>query len=99
MEESEGSGNAVAVGPDGNITLAGGLNFGGSVLTATFSADGVQRESKRWFVSTGANANGLAVDDSRHTFLIGSFLAPINFGLGALTSAGGYDIFLAEFAR
>ena len=102
-------GQSVAVAADGTSVITGTFqdvaNFGGTDLTsagsndiflAAFDANGTHLWS-RAFGDTG-NDEGLAVaiDASGHTIVTGRFFGNVDFGGGALTSAG-LDIFVAKY--
>ena len=104
-------GQGVAVDGLGNVFLtgyfSGSVDFGGGPLTsavgydiflAKFDAAGTHLWSKRFGDATGQFGLSVAVDGSGNVFLTGRFLGSADFGGGPLTSAGGYDIFLAKFA-
>jgi hypothetical protein len=98
----------VAVDASGNVILAGyfpgTVDFGGGALTcagngdifvAKFASDGAHLWSRRF---GDGNAAAAAVDASGNVIVAGYFKGAVDFGGGALTSAGGYDIFVAKFA-
>jgi hypothetical protein len=99
---------SVAVDASGNVivtgTFAGTVDFGGGALTcagngdifvAKFASDGAHLWSRRF---GDGNAAAAAVDASGNVIVAGYFKGAVDFGGGALTSAGGYDIFVAKFA-
>jgi hypothetical protein len=101
----------MAVDASGDVYISGQfqntLNFGGGLLTsagsfdtylAKFSVAGAHQWSKS-FGDAGLNQTpaGLAADNSNNVYLLGYFDGAMNFGGGALTSAGGFDIYLAKF--
>lgn len=103
-------GLAIAVDASGNVIMAGRfigtVDFGGGgllgaggqdIFLAKYDTNGAHLWSKR-FGSGGTDvARGLAVDDSENIFITGSFNGTVDFGSGAMTSAGQSDIFLAKF--
>ncbi len=105
------AGRSLATDREGNIFLAGviqgSVDLGGGPLTsagendiflARYDANGNHSWSKR-FGSTGDDyAFSIATDPSDTVFVTGRFEDRIDFGGGALTSAGGDDIFLARYA-
>jgi hypothetical protein len=108
---SADNGQCVATDSAGNIIVAGyysgTVNFGGGALTnaggadiflATYTSAGVHTWSKRF----GGTANdfpfSVKVDSGGNIFLCGYFGNTIDFGGGALTSAGAEDMFIAKFS-
>jgi len=84
----------------------GTVNFGGGAITAGSSGDmflakfgpgGAHIWSKRFGDGSGAVGRAVAVDASGNAIVTGYFPGVVNFGGGALASAGGYDIFVAKF--
>lgn len=57
------------------------------------------RWSKRFGDATVQDTNGVAVDAAGNVIIVGTFAGSVNFGGGALTSAGGTDIFVAKLNR
>ena len=101
---------AVAVDASGNAIVTGdfwgSVDFGGGALTcagaddifvAKFGSDGAHLWSKRFGDGNAQHANAVAVDASGSVIVTGDFNATVDFGGGALTSAGGSDIFVAKF--
>ncbi len=104
-------GNFAKVAADsmGNVVVAGSLDgtadFGGGPLTsaggddifvACFDTSGTHLWSQLY---GGVNAEVLAsvaVDDASNIILTGEFNGSVDFGGGALTSAGGYDLCLVK---
>jgi len=84
----------------------GTATFGGSDLTSvgswdvfltSFTAAGVHRWSRRFGSSGTSIGYGLATSKTGELYLCGTFQGAVNFGGGALTTAGSWDIFLASF--
>jgi len=107
-------GFGVGVDSSGNVyvtgNFAGTVNFGGSALVSAGNADiflakyssaGAHIWSKR-IGGTGADVGNAISVKSDGTFAItgyfGVFGGPVDFGGGPLTSAGGSDVFVAEYA-
>ena len=101
--------NAVAVDDVGNVVLgasfAGKIDFGTGVLTsaggndiglAKFTTGGMALWSKRFGAAGADNARGVAVDPFGAIALAGDFANSVDFGGGALVSAGGTDIVVAR---
>lgn len=97
------SGNAYVSG-----ILQGSANFGGAKLTSKGLADvflvkfgpgGAHVWSKSFGDAAGQYVAGIAVDGAGDVVILGYFAGTINFGAptATLTSAGGYDVFLAKF--
>ncbi len=55
--------------------------------------------SKRFGDGSGQGAAAVAVDASGNVIITGLFEGTVDFGRGALTSAGNGDIFVAKFGR
>ncbi len=103
-------GVAVAVDNLGNTLLigdfAGAVDFGGGALTSAGQTDvfvakldsaGAFVWAKRFGDNQAQNGRGIAVDGAGNVFITGSFASKIDFGGGALTTAGGTDVFVAKF--
>jgi len=102
----------ITVDSNGNIVVTGAfvgtVDFGGGALTsvsgtndvfvAKYTSAGAHVWSKS-FGSTGDDrGNGVAVDSSGNVVVTGYFTYAVDFGGGALTSAGLKDIFLAKYS-
>jgi hypothetical protein len=100
----------VAVDPGGNVIIVGNfpttVDFGGGPLTsaggediyvAKFDPSGHHLWSKSFGDADGELGRGVATDPSGNVVVTGWFLSTVNFGGGALTSAGGEDICVAKF--
>ncbi|MGD1047129.1 MAG: hypothetical protein ABR899_00075 [Candidatus Krumholzibacteriaceae bacterium] len=103
-------GEAVAVDISGNVVLAGFfegvVDFGGGALTsagssdifvAKFGSNGACLWSKRFGDGSDQIATAVAIDASGNVIVTGVFYGAVDFGDGALTSAGSSDIFVAKF--
>jgi hypothetical protein len=102
--------SSVAADASGNVFLAGSfsgaVNFGGGPLVSVGSEDvfvvkfdpsGSHVWSRQFGDTCYTGTRSVAVDAAGNVFLAGSFGGGVDFGGGRLTSAGGYDIFLAKF--
>ena len=102
-------GQALGIDAAGNIYVsgwfAGTINFGGNALTSAggedsflvkLSPDGTHIWSKRFGAANTQRIKDLAIDPAGGVVVTGDFLGSIDLGGGALTSAGGVDIFLAK---
>jgi hypothetical protein len=100
---------AVSTDAAGNVyvagAFAGAVNFGGSTLTSLglrdlfvvkFNAAGVHQWSKRFGDAADQQSASMLVDYTDMIYWTGHFAGAVNFGGGALTSAGGNDAFLAK---
>ncbi|MBK8259047.1 MAG: nucleotide-binding protein [Polyangiaceae bacterium] len=102
--------NAVDVDSVGNVALAasfaGKINFGGGDLTsaggndiavAKFTSGGMVLWAKRFGANGADNARGVAFDPFGAVLMTGDFTGSVDFGGGALASAGGTDIVVAKY--
>jgi TolB-like protein len=109
-DADEQRGIDVAVGPSGNVVVTGSfwgsVDFGGGMLVsagtndifvAKFGPGGTHLWSKRFGDATLQDVAYVAVDASGNVIIAGSFYGTLDFGGGALTSAGSTDIFIAKF--
>jgi len=100
----------VAIDADGNVTItgsfAGSVDFGGGALSsgggwdifvASYDSTGAHRWSKRFGGVGEDGGSAVAVDASGNVTVTGVFYGKVDFGAGALTSAGAADIFVASF--
>jgi hypothetical protein len=97
----DGSGNAIVTG-----FFDSSVNFGGGVLTsaggqdvfvAKFNAAGNHLWSKGFGDADDQSASGVVVDGSGNVIALGYFYSSMDFGGGALNSAGGSDAYIAKF--
>lgn len=111
--DAQGQGiSGVGVDTNGNVYVTGSfygsINFGGGSLQASgeFYSDvflakldpnGNHVWSARYGDDNVQNARGLAVDSAGNVVVVGYFENMVNFGGGALTSAGMLDMFVAKF--
>ena len=99
----------VAVDTVGNVVItgdaAGKVNFGGGMLTsaglsdvfvARFTVGGTHLWSKLFGGAGAENGRDVSVDPFGAIVLTGDFPTTINFGGGALTSAGLTDVFAVK---
>jgi hypothetical protein len=94
--------NTVAVG-----WFQGAVNFGGGSVTSTngqemfiikYDASGNYLWSRQVSSSGGNRATAVTVDSSNNIVVVGTFFGAMDFGAGALNSAGNSDLFLAKFS-
>ena len=103
---------AVVDDASGNVIVTGYIedtvDFGGGALTsaggwdifvAKFGSEGAHLWSKRFGDGSDQAAEAVAVDASGNAMVTGYFDGTVDFGGGALTSAGSFDIFVAKFGR
>lgn len=102
---------SIAVDPSGNAIVtgyfSGEIQFGSIVLNsgagsndlfvAKLDTTGACMWAKRFGSSGDHYATSVAVDASSNVLLTGYFSGAIDFGGGALASAGGTDAFVAKF--
>jgi hypothetical protein len=100
----DGSGNIVVTG-----LFQGTTDFGGGALSSTYGGidtfvakfsgvDGHYLWARNFNSNSDDMGRGIAVDSRGDVLVSGVFMAKCDFGGGALTSAGGYDIFLVKLA-
>jgi hypothetical protein len=103
------AGKGVAVDAQGNVIItgdiAGKVDFGGGILTSAGATDVLLLEldaagnhvfSKLFGDVAAQTAARVALDSVGNRIITGSAAGKVNFGGGALTSAGGTDIFVAK---
>jgi hypothetical protein len=99
----------VAIGVDGNVGTVGdfenNVDFGGGVLTGSGGSDafaavhdaaGAHVWSRRFGDANDQQAVKATFDSAGDLVLTGSFGGSVDFGGGALSSAGDMDVFLAK---
>jgi hypothetical protein len=102
-------GTSLAVDPAGDVLLTGyftgSVDFGGGALTSAGNEDvfvakldptGAHVWSKRFGDASDQNALSVAADSAGNVIVTGYFNGAVDFGGGALTSAGLGDIFLVK---
>lgn len=102
---------SIAVDSNANVILAGefagNLTLGASTLTATGGADafltacnsnGEPQWARRFGGDGKTSFASIAVDTNDDIVAVGEFNLTVDFGGGALTSAGGSDIVVAKYA-
>jgi len=99
---TDGSGNVLVGGSfTGTVDLGGGaLSSGGmdDAFLAKYLADGTPVWSRRMGGTGNDGVTGIAVDRSGNAFVTGYFQNAVDFGGGALSSAGLNDIFVAKYS-
>ncbi len=107
---AEQEGRAIAVDAAGNVLVAGNFSgsadFGGGALTSAGATDlfvvkldgsGNHVWSKRFGDDKAQDlSGGMVVDAASNVLIGGDFRGALDFGGGALTSAGGHDLFMAK---
>jgi hypothetical protein len=98
----DGNGDVLVAG-----FFTGTVDFGGGPLTSAggadifvvkYSATGGLLWSKRVGGTGSDKAPALAIDPVGNVVMAGSFQGTVDFGGGALTSAGGNDVFIAKYS-
>jgi hypothetical protein len=98
---TDASGNVIVTGD-----FAGAVDFGGGSLTSAGSGDifvaklnsaGVHQWSQRFGDQTNQVPQSVTTDANGNVVVTGGFGGTVDFGGGALTSAGLDDIFVAKF--
>jgi len=103
-------GYGVAADASGNVTVvghfAGGVDFGGGVLTsagtqdvfiASYDQQGAHRWSRRCGGTSTDRASAVAVDASGNFTVTGLVEGAVNFGGGVRTGSGSSDVFVASY--
>jgi hypothetical protein len=104
-------GYAVALDGSGNVLVTGDffgtVNFGGGnlvsaggqdIFVAKYNSAGVHQWSQRFGSTSTETGRGVALDALGNVAVTGYFQGTVNFGGGNLVSAGGQDIFVAEYS-
>lgn len=84
-----------ALDPGGGLLTTAG---GGDVLVASYALDGTPQWQALFGDAAAQTAGGVALDPAGHPVLTGYFAGDMDFGGGAMTSAGGEDIYLAKLS-
>jgi hypothetical protein len=101
----DAAGNVVATGSflgsinfgGGSMNSLGGTEFGGDVFLAKLSgANGTQLFAARYGDASQQEPKSLTLDPSGNVIVCGLFRGSINFGGGALATAGTNDIFVTK---
>ena len=105
----EGAGVAVDSAGDAIVagSFVGSVDFGGGALTTPnagsdvflvkYSSTGAHRWSKRLGSTNGDSGRSVAVDEAGNVTVTGAYQGAVDFGGGALSSAGSFDIFVAQY--
>jgi uncharacterized protein (AIM24 family) len=108
---NEDRGYAVVTDSVGNVVITGSFNgvidFGGGALSsmngtggflAKYSPGGVHQWSRGISGLGSCYGRSVAVDASGNIMITGYLYGTVDFGGGSVTSAGGYDIFVAKYS-
>jgi hypothetical protein len=104
-------GRSIALDSEGNTLVAGyfagSVDFGGGPLTsaggndvfvAKYAPDGTHIWSRRFGASGNDSGRAIAVDASNNVYVTGTVTGTVDFGLGPIVGAGGYDIYVARLS-
>ena len=110
----QASGSVTAIDANGEVfvvaTVSGSVDMGsgsqvastGGVVLSKYSADGTSvRWSRLWTrdsTSSEFQPKGIAVNADGSVVVVGNFYGTLNLGGGALTSVGGYDVFMVKYS-
>ena len=99
----------IAIQADGNVlvtgTFSGSVDFGGGTVTsaggqdifvASLDTTGGYVWAKRFGDASDQQGASIATGETGSIFITGAMMGSVDFGGGALTSAGGQDIFVAN---
>ena len=108
---SADNGKAITTDGSGNVLVGGSftgtVDFGGGALSsggmddaflAKYLPDGTPVWSRRMGGTGNDGVTGIALDRSGNAFVTGYFQNAVDFGGGALSSAGLNDIFVAKYS-
>jgi hypothetical protein len=87
------SGGAIRFDPSNNVPVAGGVD----AFLALYSSGNTFVWGKTFGDASDQQAYGVAVDSNDDLALVGAFRGGVDLGGGSLTSAGGWDLFVAKF--
>ena len=88
-------------------SMGGAIDFGGGTLSSAggndvyavkLSSAGNHTWSRRAGDALEQLARAVATDSSNNAYVVGRFQGTVDFGSGPVTSAGGYDAFIAKYA-
>ena len=100
---TDAAGNVYVVGGFGGTLEVGGdtLTSAGrsDVVVASYSSSGTLRWSRRYGGAEDDLASRVVTDAGGNVYVLGEFSTRIDFGGGALVSAGSRDVFLASFSN
>jgi hypothetical protein len=99
---TDASGNVVATGVfygrvdfgTGAVTSAGG----GDMFVAKYSSAGVPQWVRRFGAAENQFGTAVGTDANGNVYVTGYFFGTIDFGGGALASAGSYDVVVAKYS-
>lgn len=89
-----GYGRRVAVDGAGDVIVVGSRSA--DVLLARFGSDGAVRYERTYGTDGEQQGHAVAVDGAGNVLVAGFFELSLDLGGGALVSAGGQDLFVAE---
>ena len=96
---ADSRGNVIATGRVlGTVDLGGGAPCSESIFLAKYTASGEHVWSQCFGDLGGGSGLAIAVDGEDNAVVTGYFTGSVDFGGGALTSAGGADVFVAKYA-
>ena len=106
----ESKGTGITLDASGNVVVIGDfsetVDFGGgpivsvgasNIFLAKYDPSGTHLWSQRFGDANSQGATSVAVNASGNVLMTGYFKGTVDFGGGGLTSAGNYDVFVAEF--
>lgn len=109
-DSTEQTGFGIKTDAQNNVLVAGRMNgtadFGGGTLTSGGLSDAflakldgasTQRWSRNFGDGMDQMARAVAVDNAGNVIVVGRYQGTIDFGTGALSNAGGLDIFITKY--